>query len=87
MKKVAVAYYSGTGHTKKMAEAVARGVAGIEGVQPELVTIENADMAGGQWQNDEKLRILDQADGVILGSPTYMGSVAGQQGNLARQHT
>ena len=78
MKTVAVVYYSGTGHTKKMAEAVGRGVTGINGVQPRLITIENSDIVDGQWQKEEKLRVLDEADGVILGSPTYMGSVAGQ---------
>ena len=78
MKTVAVVYYSGTGHTLKMAEAVARGVEGVNGVQPKLITIENSDIVEGQWQNDEKLDIIDGAEGVILGSPTYMGCVAGQ---------
>jgi multimeric flavodoxin WrbA len=67
MAKVVVVYHSGYGHTKRMAEAVAAG-AGAE-----LLPIDaegNVSEAG--WT------ALNGADAIIMGSPTYMGSVSWQ---------
>ena len=67
MAKVAVVFHSGYGHTLRMAQAVAQG-AGAE-----LVTIDaegNLPQAG--WET------LNAADAIIMGSPTYMGSVSWQ---------
>ena len=67
MAKVAVVFHSGYGHTLRMAQAVARG-AGAE-----LVAIDaegNVSEAG--WAT------LGAADAIIMGSPTYMGSVSWQ---------
>jgi len=65
--KVVVVYHSGYGHTQKIAEAVARGAAAINGASVELVT---ADEARGRWE------LLDGADAIIMGAPTYMGSLS-----------
>ena len=65
MAKVVVLYYSKTGNTEKMAEAVHQGVkksdAGVE-----LYRIENF--------NPED---LPEYEGIIIGSPTYYGLLAG----------
>lgn len=67
MNKIAVVYHSGYGHTLKQAEAVAKG-AGAE-----LVAIDTeGNLSEAQWAS------LDDADAIILGSPTYMGSVTWQ---------
>jgi NAD(P)H dehydrogenase (quinone) len=67
MSKVVVVYHSGYGHTAKQAEAVAKG-AGAE-----LIAIDaNGDITEAQWAT------LDAADAIIMGSPTYMGSVSWQ---------
>jgi len=65
--KVAVVYHSGYGHTVKVAEAVARGAAGVEGAEVELI---EAGVAPQRWQT------LDDADAIIMGAPTYMGSLS-----------
>ena len=67
MSKVAVVYFSGYGHTKRVAELVA------EGAQAEQIEInENGDITEGDWA------ILNAADAIIFGAPTYMGSVPWQ---------
>jgi NAD(P)H dehydrogenase (quinone) len=65
--KVVVVYHSGYGHTVKIAEAVARGAAATDGATVELVP---ADEAPGRWD------ILDDADAIVMGAPTYMGSLS-----------
>jgi multimeric flavodoxin WrbA len=64
---IVVVYHSGYGHTEKIAEAVARGAAAINGAGVELVTTEEAP---GRWE------LLDGADAIIMGAPTYMGSLS-----------
>lgn len=76
MAKVAVVYHSGFGHTKAVAEAVLAGARSVDGASATLVAVEDlpkpskAQPAPGQWA------VLDEADALILGCPTYMGSVS-----------
>ena len=63
--KVLVTYYSKTGNTENLAEAIAEGVRGLQGIEclvkkAEEVTRE--DFAA--------------ADGIIAGSPVYFGAMA-----------
>lgn len=51
----------------KIAEAVARGAAAIDGASVDLVT---AEQASRRWE------LLDGADAIIMGAPTYMGSLS-----------
>jgi NAD(P)H dehydrogenase (quinone) len=67
MTKVAVVYHSGYGHTAEQAKAVARGANSIAGVTAQLIPVDNIE---GHWDD------LDQADAIIFGAPTYMGSVS-----------
>ena len=64
MGKVLVAYYSRTGNTEKMAQAVAAG-ARSTGVEVALKPIANVTVEE-----------LTEFDGLIFGSPTYYGSMA-----------
>ena len=67
MTKIAVVFHSGYGHTVKQAEAVAKG-AGAE-----LVAIDaQGELTEAQWAT------LNNADAIIMGSPTYMGTVTWQ---------
>lgn len=67
MSKIVVVYHSGYGHTVKQAEAVA------EGARAELIAIDaEGNITEAQWA------ILDTADAIIFGSPTYMGNVSWQ---------
>jgi len=67
MTKVAIVFHSGFGHTGVLAEAVGRGAASVPGVDARLVPATEVD---GHWD------YLDEADAIIMGSPTYMGSVS-----------
>lgn len=69
MTRVAIVYHSGYGHTAEVARAVARGAAGVNGIEAKLIRVEDVEK---HWQD------LDAAEAIILGAPTYMGSVSAQ---------
>ena len=73
MTNDSVVYFSGSGHTAKMAQAVAAG-----GAKVNLVAINGQDTTQGRFQNQELLAQLDTSDAIIFGSPTYMGGPAAQ---------
>ena len=64
MVKILVGYYSNSGNTKAMAEAVAEG-ARSEGADVDLKRVEDVDMEE-----------LPSYDAIVLGSPTYYGVMA-----------
>jgi NAD(P)H dehydrogenase (quinone) len=67
MSKIVIVYHSGYGHTTKQAEAVAKGA------QAELIAIDKeGNITDADWA------LLNAADTIIFGSPTYMGSVSWQ---------
>ena len=67
--KVSVVFHSGYGHTAKQAEAVAEGVAAVDGIACATYTVEQLfDPEGDAFAE------LDKADAIIVGCPTYMGS-------------
>ncbi|MEU6175631.1 flavodoxin family protein [Streptantibioticus parmotrematis] len=65
---VAIAYHSGFGHTAVLAEAVRDGAA-AEGAAAHLVNVDGI--------TDEGWALLDAADAIVFGSPTYMGTASG----------
>lgn len=67
MSKIVVVYFSGYGHTRRIAETVAAGAAAS------LIAIDSeGNVPDTTW--DE----LAAADGIIFGAPTYMGSAPWQ---------
>ena len=78
MPTVSVIYFSGTGHTAKLAEAVQKGAASVAGVTAHLISISGDDILKGRYKNDEVFAKLDASDAVIFGSATYMGGPAAQ---------
>lgn len=69
--KTAIVYHSGYGHTEVVAKAVAKG-AGTKG-EAQLVKIS----AEGKIE-DAEWEILKNANAIIFGAPTYMGSASAQ---------
>lgn len=67
MSKVVVVYHSGYGHTRVMAQAVARGVERHLGSTCRLLAVEDVE---AHWD------ALHGADAIIFGAPTYMGSAS-----------
>jgi NAD(P)H dehydrogenase (quinone) len=62
-KSLAIVYHSPYGHTAKVASFIAQG-AKQAGIHVHCMNIEQVD-----WE------VLDQADAIMLGCPTYMGSI------------
>lgn len=67
--QIAIAYHSGYGHNRVLANAVAQGVARQPGARAELIDVTE--------MNDDSWAILAVSDAIIFGSPTYMGAVSG----------
>jgi NAD(P)H dehydrogenase (quinone) len=66
-KKIVVVYFSGYGHTRRMAESVAQGAGAT------LLAVDaEGNLPEGGWDT------LSAADAIIFGAPTYMGSVPWQ---------
>lgn len=78
MVRVAVVYFSGSGHTHLMAEAVGQGAAAVTDTAVDLLRITGEQITNGRWRDESVLEILHQADAIVFGSPTYMGGVAAQ---------
>ena len=68
MQHIAIVYHSAHGHTAHIAHHVLDGARAVPGIFAELVRAEDLAQAP-----DRLLRY----DGVILGSPTYLGGVSG----------
>ena len=66
MAKVLIIYFSKTGNTKKMAEYVSEG-AKNEGVEVVLKSVDQATPED-----------MLNADGIVIGSPTYFGTMTAE---------
>ena len=62
--KMTVLYYSRTGHTRHMAEIIARGMETEKGVEARAFPLDGVDAA---WARESKC--------IVLGSPIYMAGV------------
>ena len=78
MPTLCIVYFSGSGHTAKMAEAVARGARSVPGGQVHVLPISGKDIQDGRFKNDALMAQLDASDAIMFGSPTYMGGPAAQ---------
>ncbi len=73
MSTVSNVFHSGYGHTRRMAESVRDGVASVAGVTAKLVAIDaEGNLPEGGFER------LAASDGIVFGSPTYMGGVSWQ---------
>lgn len=68
MKKIAVVYHSGHGHTEHIAKCVVSGARSVRDIQVDLLKAEDLNGAAEQ--------LLDY-EGILWGSPTYLGGVSG----------
>lgn len=66
MAKALVIYYSGTGNTQKMAESIGEGIK-KEGLDTLIKDVKDVEV-------DELLKY----DAIVIGSPTYYGTMAAQ---------
>lgn len=68
---IALPYYSGAGHTAQLADAIATG-AGQGDATAHCIDIESI--------TDTDWSLLDGAQAIVFGAPTYMGSVPARYG-------
>lgn len=66
--EIIIPYYSKSGHTRHLAEAV---LAGVHESVPAAIAFDTEKMEDTHWRAMEEFR------GIIFGTPTFMGSVAG----------
>lgn len=78
MSIIAIIYYSGAGHTEKMAQAIAKGVMSVAGADAQVIAIQGTDIQDGRYVNKAVMTQLEASDAIIFGSPTYMGGPAAQ---------
>lgn len=80
MTRIAIVYHSGYGHTERQAEALREGAADVAGVTAELLAISpEGELPDGGWDR------LAEADGIVFGTPTYMGGPSWQFKRFADQ--
>ncbi len=65
--RVSIVFDSGFGHTARLAQAVAEGVAEVTGAEAVLIALGDGPVA---WD------VLEASDAIIFGSPTYNGLVS-----------
>lgn len=94
MTKVLVLYYSTWGHVERLAQAVAEGAAGVEGVAVTLKrvaeTVPDAVAAAAHYKTDQAAPVaspqdLADYDAIIVGAPTRFGTMASQMRNFWEQ--
>ncbi|HYF58852.1 MAG TPA: flavodoxin family protein [Burkholderiaceae bacterium] len=69
MTRIVVAFHSGYGHTRRVAEALRDGAASVPGAEVELLDV--TGVGDAQWAS------LAAADAIVFGAPTYMGGASG----------
>src|SRR5579885_2201798 len=74
MTNISVVFQSGRGRTQLLAEAILKGITGVEGVAGQILEIRGADVTEGRFVNEPLLARLDASDGIVFGCATYMGS-------------
>lgn len=71
---ICVVYQSGGGHTRRLAESLAKGCESIGDIEVHLLEIKGSDVHEGRWNNSEILAKCAASDAIALGCATYMGS-------------
>ena len=64
---ISIVYDSGYGHTAKQAQAVAKGISTVPGVESKLLAVADGPIP---WQT------LEASDAILFGSPTYNGTLS-----------
>jgi NAD(P)H dehydrogenase (quinone) len=78
LTRILIVYHSENGTNQLMAEAVRDGAGSVEGCSADIVAIKGADFREGSFVNEESLTAGDEADAIVFGCPTYMGSMSAQ---------
>lgn len=78
MVTICVVHHSITGTTANLAASILEGVTSVDGCVAKAITLVGCDIVEGRFRNESVFHALDAADGVIYGSPTFMGGPSSQ---------
>ena len=76
MTNLIVVYQSQAGHTKALAEAISQGASQVSGVSVALCEITGSKIHEGRFEDLALMKQLDEADAIVFGCATYMGSAS-----------
>lgn len=76
MPTVAIVFHSEFGHTRVIAQSIARGVASVDNVTATLMNVDDLPLPGPEKQLVGLWDDLASADAIVFGCPTFMGSVS-----------
>ena len=76
MSTVVVIYFSATGVTERLATAICEGASTLTDAATHRIA--GSEIIDGRFRNEAALKLVDSADAVVFGSPTYMGGPAAQ---------
>ncbi len=77
MRRIGLVFFSGSGTTRKLTVSVVESI-NAAGAQLVVCEVNGSDIVEGRWSNEELASALDDCDGIIFGTPTYMGGVSAQ---------
>jgi len=82
-RSIVIIYFSEADTTHQVAESICAGVAHVNELRScdfecHLLRITSEQIIGGRFSETGYLKLIDDADAVIFGSPTYMGGPAAQ---------
>jgi len=78
MSKLVIVYFSQTGVTHELALSIERGALQVPDTTVKLHRILGSEIVDGRFLNSTLMQSIIDADGVIFGSPTYMGGPSAQ---------
>jgi NAD(P)H dehydrogenase (quinone) len=76
MANIAIIYFSDTGHTHLMAEAIAAGVQKNLDVKVQLLRITGEQIVNGRWQDEVMVASLNSAEVMGQAVPDFSGTKA-----------
>lgn len=78
MLQIAIIYFSHSGYTHQLAHAIGNGCSESGRAEVCYGRILGTDIHHGRFTNETCHELIDNADAVFFGSPTYMGGPAAQ---------
>ncbi|MFJ9559093.1 flavodoxin family protein [Streptomyces fuscichromogenes] len=76
MATLSVVHHSPHGHTRALADRIARGAESVPDVEVRLIEIRGDQVVQGRWSDEATMELLRRSDTIVFGAPTYMGSLS-----------
>ena len=70
MATVSVVHHSPHGHTRALADHIARGAKTVPDVEVHLIEILGEQVTQGRWSDEATMDLLKRSDALVFGAPT-----------------